>query len=50
MELAYTQAERAEADWRETLYVSFGLGLPGFFNLEWLMDKAECGEWGGLWW
>ena len=50
MKRAYAQAETNEADWREALHVAFGLGLPGLFNIEWLIDKAERGEWGGVWW
>ena len=50
MKFAYAQAENAGSDWRETLYVQFELGLPNLFNIEWLIDKAERGEWSGLWW
>ena len=50
MKLAYAQAESTGSDWRETLHVGFDLGLPSLFNIEWLIDKAERGEWGGLWW
>lgn len=34
----------------ETLFKAVSLGLPHMFNFEWLIDKAERGEWGGLWW
>ena len=50
MRLAYVQAERIKTDWREALHVAFDLGLPSHFNIEWLIDKAERGEWGGVWW
>ena len=50
MKLAYVQAERIETDWRAALHVAFDLGLPSLFNVEWLIDKAERGEWSGLWW
>jgi len=50
MRLAYKQAELANTDWSEVLNLAFDLGLPSVFNIEWLIDKAECGEWGGLWW
>lgn len=23
---------------------------PSLFNFEWLIDKAERGDWSGLWW
>ena len=50
MELAYEKAKISELDWRETLDVLLDLGQPSLFNVEWLIDKAERGEWGGLWW
>ena len=50
MKLAYLRAENTEADWREALLIAFDLGLPSLFNTEWLIDTAERGEWGGLWW
>ena len=37
-------------DWYEALAVGFDLDLPGLFNLEWLIDRAEHGEWSGPWW
>ena len=50
MKLACAQAEETGSDWREALHVAFELGLPSLFNIECLIDKAERGEWGGLWW
>lgn len=50
MKLAYEQAENAGTDWREALATGFDLGLPSLFNIEWLIDRAERGEWSGLWW
>ena len=50
MKLACIQVEKTGSPWRETLTVAFDLGLPSVFNIEWLIDKAERGEWGGLWW
>lgn len=50
MKLAYANAEDTGSDWRETLHVAVDLALPNLFNIEWLIDKTERGEWGGLWW
>ena len=50
MKLAYAQPENTVTDWREALHIAFDLGLPSFFNIEWVIDKAERGEWSGLWW
>ncbi|MEM9267880.1 MAG: hypothetical protein AAGA78_02955 [Pseudomonadota bacterium] len=50
MRLAETHAEIARSDWREALHVAFDLGLSNLFNVEWLIEKAERGEWDGLWW
>lgn len=50
MKLAYAQAETTRADWRETLHFACDLGLPNLFNIEWLIETAERGEWSGLWW
>lgn len=36
--------------WIETLANAFDMGFCEPLNLEWLIDKAETGEWGGLWW
>ena len=50
MKLAYAQLRNSGTAWRETLHVAFDVRLPIVFNIEWLIDKAESGEWGGLWW
>lgn len=50
MKLAYEHAKSAGMDWQEALTVGFDLGLPSLFNIEWLIDRAESGEWSGLWW
>lgn len=50
MKLAYVQAENAGTDWHEALAISFDFCLPSLFNIEWLIDRAERGEWSGLWW
>jgi len=50
MKCAYTQSQNAPLDWRETLAVCLDLGLPSFFNIEWLIDRAERDDWSGLWW
>ncbi|WP_298838228.1 hypothetical protein [uncultured Roseobacter sp.] len=50
MKHACLQAETAGSEWREALFVAFDLSLPGFFNIEWLIEEAEHGEWRGLWW
>lgn len=34
----------------ETLFAAVSLALPQAFNIEWMIDRAERGEWGGLWW
>ncbi|MGR3513565.1 MAG: hypothetical protein ACU0GG_12455 [Paracoccaceae bacterium] len=49
MQLAYAHSEVRGTEWREPLHVAFDLGLPSLFNIEWLIDKAERGEWSGLW-
>ena len=50
MRLAEAHTEITKADWREALHVAFGLGLSNLFNVEWLIENAERGEWDGLWW
>ncbi len=50
MKLAYAHSEKTGSDRLETLYIHFDLGLPNLFNIEWLIDKAEHGDWSGLWW
>ena len=50
MKRDYEQAESIPFDWREMLESAVNLGLPKVFNFEWYIDKAEKGEWGGLWW
>ena len=50
MNFAYAQAENTGTDWREALHFAFDLGLPNLFNIEWLIEGAERGEWGGLRW
>ena len=50
MKRACDHAEMIGSNWLETLAVGFDLGLPSLFNIEWLIDRAERGEWGGLWW
>ena len=50
MEFTCERAEIDANDWREVLLVAFEMGLPSLFNLECLIDKAERGAWGGLWW
>ena len=44
MKFAYELAENTGSDWRETLHVGFTMGLPSLFDIEWLIDKAECDE------
>lgn len=36
--------------WFETLLSAFDSGVPDPLNVEWLIDRAEAGEWRGLWW
>lgn len=50
MRPAYAKVETAGPQWREALHLALDLGQPSFFKIEWLIDKAERGEWGGLWW
>lgn len=50
MHHANAQARSTGLDWRETLQLAMEMGLPTPFNLEWLIDKAERGEWSGVWW
>ncbi len=50
MKRAYAQAEHTGEDWPETLKAALDLGLPDLFNIEWLIQNAERGEWRGLWW
>lgn len=50
MKLAHAKVENTGTNWREMLHVVFDLGLPSLFDIEWLIDNAERGEWGGLWW
>ncbi len=28
----------------------FEFGAPQSLSLEWLLDKVEADEWGGIWW
>lgn len=48
MKLVYEDARPDRLDWREL----FGLELdvPHCLSVEWLLDRAEQGEWSGLWW
>ena len=48
MKRANAQAVDTVMDWRDLVDVA--LSFPSLFNVEWLIDKAEVGEWGGLWW
>lgn len=50
MTLVYAQTEDGELNWREALLIAVESGLPGLFNIEWLIEKAETREWGGVWW
>lgn len=36
--------------WIETLLSAFDCGFSDPLNVEWLIDRAEAGEWSGLWW
>lgn len=50
MYVRHDHSARHGYDHDETLMGALSLGLPLFFNLERMIDKAERGEWGGLWW
>lgn len=50
MEFTCERAEVTDNCWREVLLVAFEMGLPSLFNLECVIDRAERGKWGGLWW
>lgn len=38
------------SDWRDALRDGFDPGISGLFNIEWLIDRAERGDWSGSWW
>lgn len=44
------QTDVSEAEWQETLAAAFDYGTMMIFNFDWLIDRAERGDWGGLWW
>ncbi|WP_299656244.1 hypothetical protein [uncultured Tateyamaria sp.] len=37
-------------DVHDMLFGSLTMGLPTVFSIEWLLDRAEDGAWGGFWW
>ena len=39
--------ERTENHWLEILLSAFDLGLSDPLNVDWLLDRAETGEWSG---
>ena len=49
MKLAYEQAEETDHSWCEVLANAVDLGLPGLFNVEWLINRANRSESGKLW-
>lgn len=49
MKHTYAQAETPVSNWCETLCVALDFAFPNLFNIEWLIDKAERGDWGGPW-
>ncbi|WP_299555358.1 hypothetical protein [uncultured Tateyamaria sp.] len=50
MQLAQNDLALRQEIMDETLFTAVSFGLPHMFNIEWLIDKAERGEWSGLWW
>ncbi|MFL4469059.1 hypothetical protein ACERZ8_03955 [Tateyamaria armeniaca] len=50
MQFANDDAALCRHELNETLYAAVSMCLPQLFNLEWLIDRAEHGEWSGLWW
>ncbi|MEL6414078.1 MAG: hypothetical protein AAGK79_16375 [Pseudomonadota bacterium] len=50
MQITNEDAGLRRHDLDEVLFAAVSLGLPIFFNVEWLIDKAERGEWSGIWW
>ncbi|MEM8979781.1 MAG: hypothetical protein AAGD04_09875 [Pseudomonadota bacterium] len=50
MTRAYEHTKSPQLDWQEALPLSFDHGLTNLFNIEWLVEKVERGEWSGLWW
>lgn len=53
MQLVMSEMQTHQADRHfrgEALLTSFDLGFTSFFTLEWLLDRVERDEWGGLWW
>ncbi|MCX7561430.1 hypothetical protein OS190_17840 [Sulfitobacter sp. F26204] len=49
MQIAQDSKRLCRSDATEALFVAVSLGVPHIFNIEWLIDNAERGEWGGLW-
>ena len=50
MQIAQDRNRLCRSDASEALFTTVSLGVPNIFNIEWLIDKAERSEWGGLWW
>ncbi|MEM1388507.1 MAG: hypothetical protein AAF748_11670 [Pseudomonadota bacterium] len=42
--------DSAVAHWHEAISASIGFGFAGSFSLDWILDRVEREEWGGLWW
>lgn len=49
MNFANELDDRIKTDWHAALAVGFDLGLPGVFNVEWVIDRADYGAWHGKW-
>ncbi len=50
MNLASARSECIADTYRETLTLAFEFGFPPLFSVEWMIDRAELGEWSGIWW
>lgn len=48
MKLVCENARLNRLDWRELF--GFEWDVPHYLNVEWMLDRAEQGEWSGLWW
>ncbi len=50
MQIAQDSRRLRRSEATEMLFTAVSFGVPQIFNVEWLIDKVERGEWSGLWW
>lgn len=50
MQFAYERPDATGSDWREALVSIISFRTWNVMNIDRLIDKAERGEWSGLWW